>query len=1454
MNIWKKILIAAASAVVAIPVAAALVLRIPAIQNTICRKVVEVVNRSINGRLEVGSINLIPFNTLAISEIKLYESSGDTLINSKEIYLNLNELSLLANTFQINRVKLECTKVKELRRIIAVFKKDDKDTSSTRMPWDGIRVRSLIIDSLDFDLDSAHSFSDINLTLNDLFMGDGIYGTISSLSLREKSGMEIENLCTYFLADSRNAILKGFKYKDNWSDISLPIVQLKYGSFENLSHFSDSIMVQAEFNRSSFGLGSAGAFVKKLHNNRFNIFVDGKIQGKLSNFSTRNLTIRTSSSGTNIQIAAIVKGLPVPQETEINLRVNRSYTCAQDVITLVKAFSDTTKIPVLDNVDPDERLNINCQIEGNFNDFIAKLHLESNELGLLDANIKSNNQGIRRIGGEFSAENVDVGRITGSDKIGKVSAYAAGWAELKKDSLRAEIMSAEIGRLDYNGYKYCDISGGCSINKNHYKAELSSLDTNLFFKMMADFAIDQKNTRRLMGSGNFNRIDLAKLNLVQMDTCMTSFLVDFDITSTSDNNVLGKVNIQDLMAIIGHDFFDIGPVSIQSGENDDFYNATIESSLLTATYQGNDYLYGIASDAITQITSQIDHLAPIHKSKRAIKKDSYGEFSIVTGNLKPLSAILPKNIYINPGTNFTFRMNNHKEMNLSLKSELVSYEDKYVKDFDFHIQGDGGPVSLSLIADMIQSGETSIDRDSLTATIENNTVKAALSFNDRNQRFGQGNINAVLTFPDTLVSSEKIIAQILPSRLKVNMQNLDIDSSRITLFRDKKINLQNLRITNGDSFLHMDGSIGKSREDTVSVELRKFDIGGLNFLFRKNIDLKGILSGQCRAIGLMGKELSFTADFEGLGIGADGENLGDLKLLSKWDENRQQINFLLSNTIDDKKPLNVVGSWAPYTKNLSTKIDIDKFNVGWIDPLMVAVVNNSKGTASGSILIESAKGETRIKSDGLRLNALRTNVSYTKVPYVLDGPFKIDETGVYIDGMSITDANGKSGTVKGNYLFTGEKKNNIDLLFDLKNMQALNTTFQDAGQGFWGNANSTGTVRVFGPMRGLRFNIDITTEEGEVHIPLDETAKVSKRDILTFVSRRNTAKTAYDSIVQLRSVEKGVKKRRGGVKCDIHLKASSMTNLVVDINRAAGDRALVKGHGQVEMRTGEGQFDIRGSYIVHEGNCHFTILGITAKDFTIREGGVVNFVGPVLESDFKLSAAYQTKASIETLFGDTKSVSTRRTVNCVVNLTGKIDNPTIGFKIDIPDLDPSYKSMVESALSTDEKNLRQGLALLVSGGFIPDQQSGIVNNTTFLYSNASEIVSNQISNIFHQLDIPIDLGLKYQPGNSGVDIFDVAISTQLFNNRVTINGSIGNKEYATSGSNSNIIGNVDVGIKLNKTGQLKLNVFSHAADQYSNYLDQSQRNGAGVTYQEEFATFKELWDKIFKPKPKPAAQ
>ena len=49
---------------------------------------------------------------------------------------------------------------------------------------------------------------------------------------------------------------------------------------------------------------------------------------------------------------------------------------------------------------------------------------------------------------------------------------------------------------------------------------------------------------------------------------------------------------------------------------------------------------------------------------------------------------------------------------------------------------------------------------------------------------------------------------------------------------------------------------------------------------------------------------------------------------------------------------------------------------------------------------------------------------------------------------------------------------------------------------------------------------------------------------------------------------------------------------------------------------------------------------------------------------------------------------------------------------------------------------------------------------------------------------------------------------------------------------------------------MRLNLFSHSADEYTSYLDYSQRNGVGITYQKEFNKWGDFWKGLFRSRKK----
>ncbi|MGN1215828.1 MAG: translocation/assembly module TamB domain-containing protein, partial [Candidatus Cryptobacteroides sp.] len=572
--------------------------------------------------------------------------------------------------------------------------------------------------------------------------------------------------------------------------------------------------------------------------------------------------------------------------------------------------------------------------------------------------------------------------------------------------------------------------------------------------------------------------------------------------------------------------------------------------------------------------------------------------------------------------------------------------------------------------------------------------------------------------------------------------------------------------------------------------------------------------------------------------------LGTLRLSSGMERNGT-MDIAVRNDLDGARNLDVTAKYNPKYRSLIVNAGLDHLDAGYLTPVLSTVFSQMGGSVSGNIILSNDGGGMKIYSNDCRLNDVLLRVAYTDVPYYFNGGISIDDKGLSFDDVTVRDRYRGKGKVNGGLTWGGMKNICLGIGFDLEKTEAFNLD-ENENPYFYGKVTATGTVDIKGPTNALLLDINVRTDgNGNIHIPLDNKGGVKKNELLTFRQKENEA-ARTDPYEAMMSRMKKSRKKTSEMQLKIRVNADQATEAFVEIDRNAGDVLVGRGAGMldIDIKPSRNIFAINGDYRISEGVFKFNAMDIAKRVFTIADGSTVRFNGDIMDSDLDISGLYTTKASVASLIADTTSVSSRRTVNCGIGISGKLREPQMSFSVDIPDLDPSTRSKVESALNTDDKVQKQMVSLLLSGSFMPDEQSGIVNNSAMIYSNLAEIMAGQFNSILQKLDIPLDFGLNYQPSETGTDIFDVAVSTQLFNNRVLVNGAFGNREYRNS-TGEDMAGDLDIEVKLDKKGLLRFNLFSHSADDYTNYLDNTQRNGIGVTFQREFDNILDFFRDLF---------
>ena len=198
-------------------------------------------------------------------------------------------------------------------------------------------------------------------------------------------------------------------------------------------------------------------------------------------------------------------------------------------------------------------------------------------------------------------------------------------------------------------------------------------------------------------------------------------------------------------------------------------------------------------------------------------------------------------------------------------------------------------------------------------------------------------------------------------------------------------------------------------------------------------------------------------------------------------------------------------------------------------------------------------------------------------------------------------------------------------------------------------------------------------------------------------------------------------------------------------------------------------------------------------------------------------------------------------VNALLMVKGGISEPELSFDLEFPTLTSDAYRKVKSVISTDEMMNRQIIYLLALNRFYtPDYMKSNTNNNE-LTSVASSTISSQLTSILGQISDNWQISPKFRSNKgdfSDVEV-DLALSSQLLNNRLIFNGNFGYRDNTYNTRNSNFIGDFDLEYLLNRKGTIRLKAYNHFNDQNYYVRNAMTTQGVGVVFKHDF-------DQLFK--------
>jgi hypothetical protein len=1486
---------------VSLQIMAYILLQIPAVQTWTAHKIVKSLTKDIHGKVNVDKVYIVFFNkvlaknfsivstdrTPLLDSLKKNFHQSDTLVAANDVVVTFKLSGLLTKNISIRSIKVEGgvfnlqDETENTNNLDRIFPSTGK--TSTSNP--SFKLKSLTVKDFRFNLNSPYrwdfkskrpdvaDFADLQLkginvkAKNIKYKNSTLDANILNISGTDKSGFGINYFTGKVTVGPKLTMIKNVRagLGRGKSKLIADYFSMGYSNAHTFKYFTDSVVLGARFRQSFLDFKTIGSIAPAMVGSSLAMYLSGEVRGTVRHLRSNKLIVSSKSGQTFLSIGNVrVDGLPDAGNTVISGDVNSCTTTGSDLAEVIASIDNSQKIAFLQNLTPFTKYNFSGNVSGKFDNLFAQGELSS-AIGViwLSTRIKRGEAagGGTQVEGYVDSQNFDLGAMTGNRLLGSVTAKAVMKVNTGgKGGVSVAMDSVKVNKLVYKGYAYSNIFAKGKYQNESFDGKVICHDPNLDMLFQGFISLKPNTTRKYNFYANIPYADLAAIHLDKRDSIsVLSTSLQADFTQSPKNDVFGYLNVDNASYTNSSGDYEIGPVKAISKFEADKYVIDFTSNFAKGEYEGT----GKVTDFIGKIKSLIiyKNFSNLlgYKSDRYLREHGYSttgekgsDYNLIlqTFNTQGIFALVAPGLYIQDSTYLRMRVTPEDHYRLIVRSGRVAYKQDYLRKVRVYVTDQDSLMYARLFSQDARVQGFKVDSAMIVSTGRNNLMDVSVRF--RNDSTGTNNthMNTLVSFlKDTVLMvngrNRRLMSPvnfaIKPSDVSLKGEKWNFTPASV-LYSDSLIVVNNLQINNKRQNFTANGTLSKQIPDSLGIKLNNFDIGFVDLFLEKPFNLHGYFSGKAN-FSLNKNTNKMFAEIRGDSVSVYGAPVGDMLLLGKWSEPEKRYNILLKTDLEGTSKLAVDGYYKPDSSYVDMHSTLNDLSLTYFEPFLSSVATKTSGYINGNIRLYGPINKLVLTGTDCFFKDFHFVLDYTKVPYTINGPLVINENGVFLKNDQLKDQYGNTGTISGNVTYKNFKNLKLNTRIALDNLQCLNTKEKD-NPDFYGDGFASGTVNISGTPEKILLDVNARTEPNTlVHIPVSGSSSATKTNILTFVKEKKYFKIDPYDTLQLSAPKEVSAPTEIVVK--LQLNVSPEANVWLEVNKSTGDIIKANGTGQIgiEVDPKKDVFDLTGNYSIEHGSYHFVLLGIAARDFEIQPGGNITFNGNVEDTDLDLTALYKTKASINALISDTSSVSSMRNVTCQLGLSGKLSDPQMKFHIDIPDLDPTTKVKVSSALNSDDKVQKQFASLIVSGGFVPDEQSGISSNATVLYSNASEMLSGQLNNIFMQLGIPLDLGLNYHPGDKGsTDVFDVAVSTQLFNNRVIINGNIGNDPY-TGNNGRDVIGNIDVEVKLDKNGKLRMNFFSHATDRYSNYLDESQRTGLGIAYQQDFNSFGELFRK-----------
>lgn len=1427
----------------------------PTIQEYLGHQIAHFLSFQLRTKVVVDHMQFKPPRNFTINGLYIEDHYGDTLLSVGELRLELRRVRFLKKEIELRRLEFDrfqghfsrkaYEKAFNFQFLIDYFSPAAADTTSTpvlpfRFKLDKITFQnsSLIFNDdtkepLPNQFDPRHlDLEGLNLELSGLYYSsDSASAQLRGLRFTDGTGFQVNSASFLLSLLPDRVMLSDFQLSSPTSSMRGD-VGMSFGNYADFNFFTERVRLDAQLDQLSLSSVDLG-YLFGARAPRLPIRASGRINGRLSNLRARDLQLflggRTYLSG-----QVNISGLPDYKTALYDARLESSYFDRKEVLTAFPDFTIPSQFVGFNNI------RFSGDYFGYPVDFVANGYLDS-DVGAANSDINIKLRGPEStFSGQLELIDVDLKKLTQNEQLGLISMQT----QLKGKGDRLvnfeSQLTGEISRIDFNGYAYQELLVDGYLDKQMFTGKISSADTNANFEFygLADLSAEQPFFNFV---AEVERLDFNALKLSTDSFSLKGFM-EICATGIDIDSINGELSFRNLELKLDSRQLNIEEINVVAAFQDqDQRRLNFESPI------GNAYFIGRfkASELPAALSHYFNHYVRLPNAPVLSDSSQYFELNVDLREAQAVADFVYPGLYdigslgghayfdvANSNADFDLRLGNFRRAGLRV-SNIQLFGSSSVDSLNLDLYADTLWSSNVLLAQQIRL-ENIFSNDSMSFELR------AMGEADHNKL----DLNGLFLFQDQSAS-----LHLLPSQLQVYNNTWVFEQADNAIFRNGKAIFPGLGLRQAHQLVYMQGVASADRADTLRLLVEDVDIAQLNPLLAiYDTQLEGFANINLKASSLLSKAGIFgrvnVSDFV-----LDGKPMGDIAMQSDYSVGKNLVDLSAHLIQGADTLMNLAGTLGDLESDqqLDLYAHLDRAPLHPLRKLLAPLFTDLSGTADGDLRLRGGFNKLNLTGQA-QVHQGRMKVDFLDQYYNVNDRVSFSEGSINFDEMRVSDDQGGAGLLTGQITHEYFKKTRLGLTLSADNLLVLDTepNYTDP---YFGTGMLTGTASFTGPVSLVDINIRAAAEKGtKFSIPLDGESNRDNLDFITFVNHEEE-----EAVVEERRFE------LTGVNFGMNLTASPDAEINILFDRVAGD--IIRGRGNTSLEVNinpQGELSMFGAYAFSSGDYTFTLANIPSKRFRIVEGSTIRWTGDPYDAELNLSAVYRQRASVAALLTEgqlnTGRTRTQMNVDTYLKLTGSLLSPNISFEIKLPTINENDTSdplvaRIQNINNNEQELNNQVLALLVAGQFFPSDN---LVSTNFLGSTGAnsltEVLSNQINAMLSQMFDNVNIGINYRSNNFGGatdasrNDINLAMNTTLFNDRVLIDGNVGNA--VTPGANAQeLAGEVTVEYLISPDGSFRVKAFNKLDDRILFNRESNYRQGVGISYTENYNTTAELLEK-----------